>query len=112
MIDTQTITKRRGDTYRIRIGFNLEDGTPLLLDGDFVLVVTEQSAPEAADTPVMELDGSVVGVAADGILDFQPTTNDADHVGEFFYEVENTLGSGEIRTILEGPFTMIQDRAK
>lgn len=111
MIDTQPITRRRGDTYRIRIEFT-QDGEPLLLDGTFRLVVTEQSAPAADDTPVMDLAGSIVGVAAGGILDFDPDATDADNVGEFFYEVENTLSGGEIRTILEGPFTMVQDRAK
>ena len=104
------ITRRRGDTYRIRIP--ITDETILPLAGTFLLVVTEQTAPISTDTPVMELVGSIVGAAADGILDFPLTTNDADQTGQYFYEVENTLGSGEIRTIREGPFTMIQDRAK
>jgi hypothetical protein len=115
MIDTQPITRRRGDTYRIRIGFTQDDGTPLPLDGTFVLVVTEQSAPAMTDPPVMELAGTIVEdgqAGADAIIDFQQSTDDADHVGEFYYEVENTTAAGDIRTILEGPFTMTQDRAK
>jgi len=112
MIDTQPITRRRGDTYRIRIGFTQDDGTPLPLDGTFRLVVTEQSAPSALDPAVMELDGAIVGDPLDGIVDFQQTLADADNVGDFFFEVENTTAAGDIRTILEGPFTMVQDRAK
>jgi len=115
MIDTQPITRRRGDTYRIRVGFTQDDGTPLPLDGTFRLVVTEQSAPTELDAPVMELAGTIVEdgqAGADAIVDFQQTFEDADHVGEMFYEVENTTAAGDIRTILEGPFTMIQDRAK
>jgi len=111
-MDSKPITRRRGDTYRIRIEFFQDDGTPLPLDGTFRLVVTEQSAPAEDDVPVMELVGSIVGAAADGILDFPLTAIDADNVGEFYFEVENTTSAGDIRTILEGPFTMIQDRAK
>ncbi len=112
MIDTQPITRRRGDTFRIRIEFTQQDGTPLPLDGTFLLGVTEQSAPDDDDVPVMLLVGSIIGSMDDGILHFPMTAEDADHVGELFYEVENTTSAGKTRTILEGPFTMTQDRVK
>jgi hypothetical protein len=112
-MDSKPITRRRGDTYRIRIEFSvLRTGEPLPLDGTFRLVVTRQSAPADDDVPVMELPGSIVGDAGDGVLDFEMTAADADNVGEFYFEVENLTSAGDVRTILEGPFTMTQDRAK
>lgn len=113
MAQNIAITRKRGDTYRIRITFTKDDGSPLdLTNSSLLMTVSPIALPDEASDALFTIIGSIVGAATDGVADFQLTAAQADNVGEFYYDVEMTDVSGSIRTILEGAFTMTQDITK
>lgn len=108
------ILRTRGDTYRIRITFTDSSGTPVdFTNADsVVLTVNQQHGPDDAGGEVFSVVGTVQVPETDGIVDFELTGADADHLGEFWYDIELVDLSGYKRTILEGPYTVTQDITK
>jgi hypothetical protein len=109
-----TINRTRGDTYRIRITFTESNGAAV----DFtnaaavILTVDSQSGPDDSEGEVFAIEGDIVAPATSGIVDFQLSATDADHVGKFWYDVEVQDQSGYRRTILNGPYVVSQDITK
>ena len=107
------ITRARGDTYRLRITFTKDDGSPLDFTNSTVkMTVSEIASPDLSGGYLFQIAGSVVAPATDGVCDFILTTAQADNVGLFYYDVEMIDVSGAVRTILVGQFLMEQDITK
>ena len=108
------IVRFRGDTYRLRITFtNADTGEPIDVTGAVLLLtVNSVAAPVDATDQLLQITGVNFGAGTDGVVDFTPTTDDADNVGDFFYDVQMTGSGGEIRTLLKGQFVMMQDITK
>jgi hypothetical protein len=95
MAQNIAITRKRGDTYRIRITFTKDDGSPLdLSNSSLLMTVSPIALPDEASDALFTIIGSIVGAATDGVADFQQTAAQADHVGDFYYDVEMTDVSG------------------
>lgn len=107
------LTRTRGDTYPDQFLVTLkEDSSPANLDGCvFKMTLSASSAPEADTPPVYQLTG-VVKDAESGLVEFSPTSTQADLVGNFFYDVQMTDAQGIIRTLTMDAYTYTQDITK
>lgn len=114
MSQTIAITRYRGDTFRLRITFTDADtGLPIdLTDSTLVLTVNEEERPDDSMEELFFIDGEIVAPATDGVCDFTPTETEADNLGGFYYDVQITDSAGSVRTVLNGPFTFLQDITK
>ena len=107
------IIRKRGDTYPYKIQL-IEKTTCDQIDitgFDFVLTVDPSSAPTSASTNLFQIDGVIID-AINGIVGFSPTTQDADNVGDYFYDIEMTDADNDIRTIDDGKYVLKQDISK
>ena len=107
-----TIERVRGDTYPFVLSIQDAAGAPIDVTGfSFLLTVDPSDEPADATNNLFQLVGAIID-AANGKVQFTPTTLDADHVGEFFHDVQQTDGTGAIRTIAKGPYNLSQDITK
>ena len=105
------ITRKRGDTYPVKLVIT-EDGSPV---GDItgytgILSVTNTKEPEDPDY-VFQSIGEIAD-AANSKMWFPISIDDANHVGDFYYDIQITDASGYKHTVLEGKYKLKQDRTK
>jgi hypothetical protein len=114
MSQTIPITRYRGDTFRLRITFTDADtGLPIdLTDSTLVLTVNEEEKPADSAEEIFYIDGNIVAPATDGVCDFTPSADQADNLGGYHYDIQITDSAGAVRTVLNGPFTFLQDITK
>lgn len=107
------ITRRRGDTYADEIIVKSKTtGLPIDITGyTFVMTVDTRQTPTDATTKVYQLTGAILN-ANGGRVEFAPNATQADHVGDFFYDIEMTDGTGRKRTIVSGKYKYLQDITK
>ncbi len=106
------ISIARGDSPAIPVQVADDTGTPIdITGGAFVLTVDTAPDPVDATNNVFSVNGTITD-AANGRVQFQPTTTDTDQTPNvYFYDVQMTL-SGSVRTILKGQFSISQDITK
>jgi len=105
------IVRKRGDTKSINLTLTDSDGAVLPITGfTFTLSVTNLKEPESADY-VFQSTGTITD-GPNGKVSFPISVGDSDNTGDFYYDVEMVDGASEISTVLEGTFTMSQDRGK
>lgn len=96
-------------------GFVIQDsnGDPIDISGfSFKLTVNSEKDPVDQTNEQFTING-VIGVAASGTVSFAPTTVDTDITpGIYFYDIEQTDGSGAIKTVIKGKCRIIQDITK
>ena len=106
------LCRRRGDTAADV--FEIQDGTGAAIDislFSFLLTVDERDEPDDSSTQVFQIVGSITD-GPNGIVEFAPSSGQADNVGDFFYDIQQTDGGGAVRTIVVGDYEMIQDITK
>lgn len=112
MSETKDIPRTRGDTHPIRFTIT-SGGSPVDITGSsFVLTVSETIEPGVTDVPVMVLTGVIEAPATAGVVEFTPTEAEADLVGTFYYDVQQTDAGGHDRTVVRGEFNSRQDITK
>lgn len=107
------IIRRRGDTFPYVIQI-VDKCTGVALDVTgyaFQLAVDSSKAPDTSSANIMQLTG-VITDATNGIVEFTPTTGEADNVGDYYYDIEMTDDNSKIRTIDNGKFILKQDISK
>lgn len=115
-LTTANICRKRGDTAPFTI--TITDGTnPIDITGfTFKLTVDPSSTPTDATNNLFQLsvgDGITLTTPASGILTVDITALRADQTPTvYFYDLQQTDGSGFIRTILEGEWEVQQDITK
>jgi len=109
------IHRRRGDTDPYQIVVTDADDEPMdITAATFVLAVNSEEEPTDATEPpqIFTSVGSIIGLAINGRVDFPISSDDADNVGAYYYEIEMTSAAGKDKTIQGGRFIMTQDIAK
>lgn len=106
-----TITRTRGDTLvPEEITVTDSSGAPKDIAGaTFLLTVSTEREPVIANNLFQ-----IVGVITDepgGVVEFPLTDNDADNVGDFYFDIQMTSG-GKDSTVMNGSFVMTQDITK
>lgn len=106
------IVRYRGDTWPIRMTV-LEDDQPMDITGcSFTLTVDSKKSPTDDATNLFQLTGTIEGDPVDGIVIFEPSENDVDRVGKFYYDLQVEDTSSKKRTIAKNRFTLVQDITK
>lgn len=106
------ITRVRGDTYADQFSITAKStGLPADLTGcTFKMTLSRVANPADATSQVYQIVGEVD--SSKGIVSFYPSTQQADQVGAFFFDVQMTDGAGRIRTIALDSYTYTQDITK
>ena len=111
--DAVDISRVRGDTYPFVFTVQDSDGSAIDITGfTFTLTVDPEESPVDAANNLFALTGSVL-VGADGTVEFQPTTEQSDQEpAGYYYDLQMTDLSTDIRTIAKGAWTVVQDITK
>jgi len=108
---SKNITRKRGDTYPIEWAIK-SNGSALDITGALVwLTVDPSSAPVDNSNNLFSISGTVTNGPA-GLIEFPISTPNADHLGDYFYDLQIKDTSGFIRTVEAGKFKFVQDITK
>ena len=106
----------RGDSYPISILIkDKATSQPIDLTGySFLMTCDELKDPPDTSTQLFQVDGVIPDQTTNpGEVIFTPSETDtAIEPGKYFYDIEMTDPSGNIRTIAKYKFTIIQDITK
>lgn len=106
------IVRYRGDTWPIEMTV-LKDDLPMDITGcTFLLTVDPAKSPVDNTNNLFELTGSIVGDPVDGVIAFEPTEEQVDHIGNYYYDLQVTDSSLKKRTIAKDRFKFVQDITK
>lgn len=84
------IFRRRGDTYAIELTVTNQAGVPQNISGKrYVLTANSVENPEDASSELFQLVGEITDYE-NGEVEFPMTDEQANHVGHFHYDVEET----------------------
>jgi hypothetical protein len=103
----------RGDSDAKGFIVQDENGVAVDISGfSFKMTVNSEKDPTDQTNEQFTITG-VIGVAANGEVSFAPTTVDTDITPTiYFYDIEQTDGSGAIKTLIKGKCKIIQDITK
>ena len=102
----------RGDTPVFGFYLQDEDGAIIDITGrTYTFTADTLENPTNAATNLFSISGVVTG--ASGLVTFQPASGDLDldPNAEYYYDVQQTNGT-DIRTIIKGSITIVQDITK
>ena len=107
---SDTISRFRGDTYPIPFTAKV-NGTPIDITGyAFVMSLSTKENPSAADY-VWQI-GGTIDDTTNGRGHFDLTEQQADQVGNFYYDVQVTDAAGKRHTPRKGRMVFTQDITK
>lgn len=118
---TINLCRHRGDTYPAKFRATNE-GSPQVLDitaYSFLMTVNSVKDPDVNASPQTgEQKFQIVGTVTDGptgrfefAYDASPNPAELDP-GTYYYDVQQTDGAGDVRTIVKGKYTVKQDITK
>jgi hypothetical protein len=105
------IKRYRGDTRRLGVKVKRDGLAYDITSCTFKLTVNEVENPTTSDTPKFTSNG-VITSAANGELYFPISAQNADLVGDFYFDIEMTDANTEKSTIRKGSITFEQDITK
>ena len=112
-MESTFIERTRGDTLTPEQITVVDEDTGDALDvtgNTFLLTVNTDANPTDDTDQIFQL----VGVLTDptnGVVEFTLTDDNADNIGNFFFDVQMT-SAGKPETVMKGRFTMCQDITK
>jgi hypothetical protein len=104
----------RGDTQPWT--FTVKEGTPAVAKDitgfSYLLTVDPSPEPTGSGNNLFQLSGSLTD-PTNGVVQFEMSAAQADQTpNEYYYDLQQTDGAGDIRTIAKGKFTFNQDITK
>ena len=112
LVSVVDLERTRGDTYPFTFVLADIDGAPVnIAGGSFVMTVDSLESPTDDTTHIFQLNGIITDGLA-GEVTFTLTTDNADNVGEFFYDIQQIDFAGFLRTVVRGEFLLTQDITK
>jgi len=107
------LIRRRGDTYADEfIIKSRSTGLPINITGyTFTLTVDPAKDPVDATNNLFQLTGNIVDAVA-GRVEFAPSAGQADHIGNYYYDVQMIDGASRKRTIVLAKYKFVQDITK
>lgn len=107
----QEILRKRGDTEEIVMNIVVNKNTKDITGHSFKMTVAKQLSPTDSSSKIFDITARIVK-ANQGQIAFDITPEQANHVGQFYYDIEMTKPDGKIKTIVEGNFILTQDITK
>lgn len=105
------ISRIRGDTYADKF-LVATSGTPTNLTGCSIkMTLSTISNPVDITTQLYQLDG-VVTEPESGIVEFSPSSTQANNIGYFYYDIQMVDSAGIVRTLVNGIYEYVQDITK
>ena len=103
----------RGDTTPFTFTMLKADGTtPEDITGfSYLLTVNVLEEPGPSDSFLFQLSGTIP-TGTDGVVQFQLSAAQADNLGDFFFDVQQTDGASDVRTVVKGAWEFKQDITK
>jgi len=112
-ISTSYIIRRKGNTDPVRVCVKDQVADPAdIANATFTLTVASEPYPTDGSSELFQVNGSIIGLAADGIVDFPITGGNEDEVGFYYFEVEMIDSGGIKDTIVFGWYHVKQDITK
>lgn len=107
------IDRPRGDTYAdVFKVTNKTANAPANITGcSFKMTLSRVRNPVGVDDQLYQLIG-VITDAEKGIVEFAPTTSQADLVGFFYFDVQMIDANGVVRTLEKDVYQYVQDITK
>lgn len=112
-VETLNITRDRGETYPINLAL-IEKSTKGPLDiseGTLTLTASTKKSPSAGFASSFSSIGNVTDGIGGKVSFPMNTSQQSDNVGTFYYDVEWDK-NGELRTVLKGIISFVQDITK
>jgi hypothetical protein len=106
-----TIKRYRGDTGADRVLISVNGEVADLTGSTVVMTLSTQNNPIDSSTQVYQLTGTWDDPTS-GIVEFSPSTIQADNVGYFYYDIQLTNQAGVVFTVDKGSYQFIQDITK
>jgi hypothetical protein len=108
-----TLSRHRGDTFADAFVIKLAaTGQPVNITGrTFLLTVDPEVAPVSGVNNVYQLAGQIMD-GPGGRVAFVPTSQQANQVGQFFFDIQMTDTNGLKRTLVVGKYIYKQDITK
>ena len=104
----------RGDTtpWTLTMEDDAVPPVPVPITGfSYLLTVDPSDEPVGSGNNLFQLTGTVTD-GPNGVVQFALNASQADNLGEFFYDLQQTDGAGNIRTVAKGGFEFKQDITK
>ena len=108
------LKRYRGDTYKHLLVIQDSNGNPIDITGySFILTINKERDPTDGSNIVLTMTG-VIEDAAEGKVALQPALNDinAADIGSWYFDIQQTDGAGDIRTLVKGRYDILQDISK
>jgi len=110
--DANAITFVRGDSYSKTVTITSAGSPVNLLGCSAVLTVASIENPPDDTTKLFSLNGVISATPTTGEVSFTPTSSNNNVIGNYFYDVQITDGSGNVRTPIKSTYTITQDITK
>ena len=111
MTSVSDIARKRGDTRRHTIKGTDDNGSHDLTGwSNFVMSIHTEKDPVDNSTEVEAINGSFITDGSDGRVGFTPSGTLP--VGKYYFDVQCFDSNNEKYTVLEGKYTVSQDRGK
>ena len=105
----QRFERKRGDTEEIVIKIKQDKEYKNITDHSFKLTVAKFiSSHNKADGRLFQIIARIID-PINGVIAFDFSEENADFVGQFYFDIEMIKPDGKIRTIVEGNFIITQD---
>lgn len=106
------ICRKRGDTYPIVYTITDSAGVVVDITGfTYLLTVDPSEEPLDALGNLFQLTGTVA-LGTDGKVSFTLSSGEADNIGDFFYDIQQTDGASALRTVVKSTWLFEQDITK
>ena len=113
MAELSDIEWYRGDSYPKKITLKDGDGVVIDITGySFVLTVNSEKNPDDDTTKIFEVAGTLPAPTT-GVVYFTPTAVNTDQdIATYYYDIQMTDASANVRTIAKHKFKITQDISK
>lgn len=112
------ICRNRGDTTTFTVTITSDGVTPINITGfEYTFTVDPSPAPDNATANLFQLTsnpaaGITLTTPASGLLTIDIVGNEDQTPSTYFYDLQQTDGGSDIRTVLKGEYQIVQDITK
>ena len=107
------IIRRRGDIdpYVIAVVDKCSGNPVDVTSYGFLMCVDPSPTPSGASNNIAQMSG-IITDGTNGVVEFYPDSNEANHVGNYYYDIQWTDTNSKVRTIDYGKYILKQDVSK
>ena len=108
-VEKQDLIEKRGDTQTYTLYFCDEDGAREDITGWTVFFTVKTKSSDVDASAIISKTVTTHTDATNGETQISLTSTDLATVGRYIYDVQVKTDTGDIKTVVEGNFTITQD---